>query len=56
VRELAAAVHGFYHDCPIHKGGVEPSVRDARWWLAESAAIGLRAGLGVLGVSAPREM
>jgi arginyl-tRNA synthetase len=56
VRELAAAVHGFYHDCPIHKGGVEPSVRDARWWLAAAAATGLRAGLGVLGVTAPTEM
>ncbi len=56
VRELAAAVHGFYHDCPIHKGDVEPAVRDARWWLAAAAGVGLRAGLGVLGVSAPTEM
>lgn len=56
VRELAAAVHGFYHDCPILKEGVEPAVRDARWWLAEAAAVGLRAGLGIVGVTAPREM
>jgi arginyl-tRNA synthetase len=56
VRELAGAVHGFYHDCPIlHPDTPEP-LRQARWWLAESARIGLRAGLSVLGVSAPEHM
>jgi arginyl-tRNA synthetase len=56
VRELAAAVHGFYHDCPIlHPDTAEP-LRQARWWLAEAARVGLRVGLSILGVSAPEHM
>ena len=56
VRELAGSVHGFYHDCPIlHPDTPEP-LRQARWWLAEAAAVGLRNGLGLLGVSAPERM
>jgi arginyl-tRNA synthetase len=56
VRELAAAVHGFYHDCPIlHPDTAEP-LRQARWWLAEAARLGLRVGLSILGVSAPEHM
>jgi arginyl-tRNA synthetase len=56
VRELAGAVHGFYHDCPILHPETPPSVRQARWWLAEAARIGLRTGLSILGVSAPEHM
>lgn len=56
VRELAAAVHGFYHDCPILHPDTADDVRQARWWLAESAGVGLRVGLGLLGVSAPDRM
>jgi arginyl-tRNA synthetase len=56
VRELAAAVHGFYHDCPILHPDTPDDVRQARWWLAESAGVGLRVGLGLLGVSAPDRM
>jgi arginyl-tRNA synthetase len=55
-RELAAAVHGFYHDCPILSPDTPDDVRQARWWLAESAGVGLRVGLGLLGVSAPDSM
>ncbi len=56
VRELAAAVHGFYHDCPILHPDTPDELRQARWWLAESAGVGLRVGLGLLGVSAPDQM
>ena len=56
VRELASAVHGFYHDCPILHPDTPDELRQARWWLAEAAGVGLRVGLGLLGVSAPERM
>ncbi|HCB34989.1 MAG TPA: arginine--tRNA ligase [Acidimicrobiaceae bacterium] len=56
VRELAAAFHGFYHDCPILRSDVPEGLRDARLWLTEAARIGLAVGLDLLGVSAPEEM
>ncbi|MGI9577328.1 MAG: arginine--tRNA ligase [Microthrixaceae bacterium] len=56
VRELAGDVHGFYHDCPILSPDTAEDVRQARLWLAESARIGLRVGLDLLGVDAPESM
>lgn len=56
VRELAAAFHGFYHDCYVIGEGVSPELTQARLWLVESARIGLAIGLGLLGVSAPETM
>lgn len=56
VRTLAAAVHGFYHDCPILADSVDPAIRDARWWLAEGAGAGLQVGLELLGMTAPDRM
>lgn len=56
VRELASAVHGFYHDCPILHPDTPDDLRQARWWLAESAGAGLRVGLSLLGVTAPERM
>ncbi len=56
LRELAAAVHGFHHDCPVVRTDVEPQLAAARLWLAEAARIGLATGLGVLGVEAPEAM
>ncbi|MEI2640135.1 MAG: DALR anticodon-binding domain-containing protein [Microthrixaceae bacterium] len=56
VRELAGCVHGFYHDCPVLADTVDDDLRQARWWLMESAGIGLRVGLGLLGVDAPERM
>ncbi len=56
VRELAGAVHGFYHDCPILSPDTSDDLRQARWWLAESAGTGLRVGLDLLGVTAPERM
>lgn len=56
VRELAAAVQGFYHDCPILRDDVPPELRQARLWLVESARIGLAIGLDLLGVHAPERM
>jgi arginyl-tRNA synthetase len=56
VRELAAAFHGFYHDCPVLRSDVDEELRQARLWLVEAARIGLAIGLDLLGVSAPEEM
>jgi arginyl-tRNA synthetase len=54
VRELAARFHGFYRDCRVI--GDDPSLTQARLWLAEACRIGLADALGLLGVSAPDEM
>ncbi|MGI9623075.1 MAG: arginine--tRNA ligase [Acidimicrobiales bacterium] len=56
LREFAAAVHGFYHDCYVMGDGVDPELTQARLWLVEAARIGLVAGLALLGVSAPDAM
>lgn len=56
VRDLAAAFHGFYHDCPVLRSDVEPPVQQARLWIVEASRIGLAVGLDLLGVSAPEEM
>ncbi|WP_419910433.1 arginine--tRNA ligase [Candidatus Poriferisodalis sp.] len=56
VRDLAAAFHGFYHDCPILHSEVSPEVRDARLCLTEGTRIGLAIGLDLLGVDAPEAM
>lgn len=56
VRDLAAAFHGFYHDCPILRSDVPPAVRDARLCLTEGTRIGLAIGLDLLGVNAPESM
>ena len=56
VRELAAAFHGFYRDCPILRTDTAIDVQQARLWLAEASRIGLTIGLDLLGVSAPERM
>ena len=56
VRHLAAAFHGFYHDCPILRRDVPPQLRDARLCLTEGTRIGLAIGLDLLGVNAPEQM
>jgi arginyl-tRNA synthetase len=56
LRELAAEIHGFYHDCPVLHPDVAPATRDARMWLTEAALVGLKVGLSVLGASAPDSM
>jgi arginyl-tRNA synthetase len=56
VRELAGAVHGFYHDCYVLGEGVSPELTQARLWLVEAAEIGLAIGLDLLGASAPESM
>ncbi len=61
VRELAGAFHGFYHDCRIMGTDgdgrpVDDATTQARLWLVEAARVGLRIGLGILGVSAPESM
>ncbi len=56
VRDLAAAFHGFYHDCPILRSDVPPQLRDARLCLTEGTRIGLAIGLDLLGVDAPEQM
>ena len=56
VRELAAAFHGFYRDCPILRSDTPDDVQQARLWLAEASRVGLAIGLDLLGVGAPEEM
>ena len=56
VRDLAAAFHGFYHDCPILRSDVPEEVRDARLCLTEGTRVGLSIGLDLLGVDAPEAM
>ncbi len=56
VRELAAAVHGFHHDCYVVGDGVSPALTDARLALVEAARVGLVVGLDLLGVAAPESM
>ncbi|MBA2497430.1 MAG: arginine--tRNA ligase [Acidimicrobiia bacterium] len=51
VRDLAGRFHGFYHDCYV-LGDVPAELTQARLWLVESSRVGLRIGLGLLGVSA----
>ena len=56
VRELAGAVHGFYHDCYVMGEGVSPELTQARLELVEAASVGLAIGLDLLGASAPEQM
>ena len=56
VRELAGAVHGFYHDCYVMGEGISPELTQARLQLVEAASVGLAIGLDLLGVSAPDQM
>ena len=56
VRELAAAFHGFYRDCPILRSDEEDDLQQARLWLAEASRVGLSIGLDLLGVDAPEQM
>ena len=55
-RDLAAAFHRFWHDCPILREGVSEDVRQGRLWLVEATRVGLEVGLGILGVSAPERL
>ncbi len=55
-RELAAAFHRFWHDCPILRDDVGEELRQARLWLVEGARVGLAVALGILGVSAPERL
>ncbi len=56
LRELAAAFHGFYHDCYVIGTGVDADLTQARLWLVEAARVALVAGLGLLGMTAPDSM
>jgi arginyl-tRNA synthetase len=56
VRELAGAVHRFYHDCYVVAPSVPPELTQARLWLVEAARVGLVVGLDLLGVHAPDRM
>jgi arginyl-tRNA synthetase len=56
LRQFAAAVHGFYHDCYVMGEDISPELTQARLWLVEAAGIGLASGLDMLGVSAPDSM
>ncbi len=55
-RSLAAAFHGFYHDCYVMGDDVPAELTQARLWLVEATRIGLAIALDLLGVHAPDEM
>ena len=55
-RELSAAFHRFWHDCPILRDDVPTDLRQARLWLVEAARVGLAVALAILGVSAPERL
>ena len=55
-RECAAALHGFWHDCPILRDDLDEQVRQGRMWLVEATRIGLGVSLDLLGVSAPESL
>ena len=55
-RELAAAFHRFWHDCPILRDDVDEDLRQARLWLVDAARVGLAVALDILGVSAPERL
>jgi arginyl-tRNA synthetase len=56
LREHAAAVHGFYHDCYVLGEGISAELTQARLLLVDTAEVGLRIGLDLLGVYAPESM
>lgn len=56
LRDFAAAVHSFYHDCYVVGADIPPELTQARLVLIDAARVGLAVGLGVLGVSAPEAM
>jgi arginyl-tRNA synthetase len=56
LRDFAAAVHSFYHDCYVVGTGIAPEMTQARLVLIDAARVGLAVGLGILGVSAPESM
>ena len=56
LRDLAAAVHGFHHDCWVIADDVPPELSQARLWLVEAARIGMVIALDLVGVSAPEQM
>ena len=56
VRELAAAFHGFYRDCPVLRDDTPSDLQQARLWLTDATRIGLAIGLDLLGVDAPEKM
>ncbi len=59
VRKLAAAFHGFYHDCPILSQNEDPgdfALMQARLWLVEGCRIAAAIAFSLLGVSAPERM
>ena len=58
--ELAGLFHALWNrgreDAHLRFLGVEAELEDARLQLVEATAIVLQNGLGILGVSAPKEM
>ncbi len=56
LRDFAAAVHSFYHDCYVVGSDIPPELTQARLVLIDAARVGLAVGLGTLGVSAPESM
>ena len=56
IREMAAAFHGFYHDCPVLRSDLEKDLQQARLWLVEASRVGFAVSLDLLGIEAPEQM
>jgi arginyl-tRNA synthetase len=56
LKGLAAAFHGFYHDCPVLVVDNSEALVSARLYLVETARVAITVGLDLLGVDAPEEM
>jgi arginyl-tRNA synthetase len=56
LRELATAVHAWYHHTRVVGAPEGAATEQARLLLARAARIVLANGLGVLGISAPDRM
>lgn len=56
LKSMAAAFHGFYHDCPILAPDLDEDVTQARMVLVDASRIALRVGLALIGVVPAEEM
>ncbi|MBT95125.1 MAG: arginine--tRNA ligase [Acidimicrobiaceae bacterium] len=56
LRDFANSVHGFHHDCYVVGDGISKELTNARLNLVVASRKGLKVGLDLLGVTAPKQM